>query len=463
MNQIDVQVPEVGDVVKGIVTKVEDKHVDVEIVNVKQSGIIPISELSSLHVEKASDVVKVDDELDLKVTKVEDDALILSKRAVDADRAWEDLEKKFDTKEVFEAEVKDVVKGGLVVDIGVRGFIPASLVEAHFVEDFTDYKGKTLSLIVVELDRDKNRVILSHRAVVEKEQTAKKHDFLQTLEVGSVLEGKVQRLTDFGAFVDIGGIDGLVHISQLSHSHVEKPSDVVEEGQDVKVKVLSVDRDNERISLSIKETLPGPWSQIGEKVKQGDVLEGKVQRLTDFGAFVDIGGIDGLVHISQLSHSHVEKPSDVVEEGQDVKVKVLSVDRDNERISLSIKETLPGPWSQIGEKVKQGDVLEGKVQRLVSFGAFVEILPGVEGLVHISQISNKHIGTPHEVLEEGQTVKVKVLDVNESEERISLSMRELEEAPKADQEDFRQYQAKEEPSTGFQLGDLIGDKLNKLK
>ncbi|ABS74465.1 MULTISPECIES: 30S ribosomal protein S1 [Bacillus] len=378
MNQIDVQVPEVGDVVKGIVTKVEDKHVDVEIVNVKQSGIIPISELSSLHVEKASDVVKVDDELDLKVTKVEDDALILSKRAVDADRAWEDLEKKFDTKEVFEAEVKDVVKGGLVVDIGVRGFIPASLVEAHFVEDFTDYKGKTLSLIVVELDRDKNRVILSHRAVVEKEQTAKKHDFLQTLEVGSVLEGKVQRLTDFGAFVDIGGIDGLVHISQLSHSHVEKPSDVVEEGQDVKVKVLSVDRDNERISLSIKETLPGPWSQVGEKVKQGDVLE-------------------------------------------------------------------------------------GKVQRLVSFGAFVEILPGVEGLVHISQISNKHIGTPHEVLEEGQTVKVKVLDVNESEERISLSMRELEEAPKADQEDFRQYQAKEEPSTGFQLGDLIGDKLNKLK
>ncbi|MEC0720220.1 30S ribosomal protein S1 [Bacillus haynesii] len=378
MNQIDVQVPEVGDVVKGIVTKVEDKHVDVDIPNCKQTGIIPISELSSLHVEKASDVVNVDDELELKVTKVEDDALILSKRAVDADRAWEDLEKKFESKEVFEAEVKDVVKGGLVVDIGVRGFIPASLVEAHFVEDFTDYKGKTLTLIVVELDRDKNRVILSHRAVVEKEQSERKQEFLQTLEAGQVLEGKVQRLTDFGAFVDIGGIDGLVHISQLSHSHVEKPSDVVEEGQDVKVKVLSVDRDNERISLSIKETLPGPWSSIGEKVKPGDVLD-------------------------------------------------------------------------------------GKVQRLVSFGAFVEVLPGVEGLVHISQISNKHIGTPHEVLEEGQDVKVKVLDVNEEEERISLSMKELEEnADKAEQEDYRQYQAKEE-SSGFQLGEMIGDKLNKLK
>ncbi|MEC1022182.1 30S ribosomal protein S1 [Bacillus paralicheniformis] len=378
MNQIDVQVPEVGDVVKGIVTKVEDKHVDVDIPNCKQTGIIPISELSSLHVEKASDVVNVDDELELKVTKVEDDALILSKRAVDADRAWEDLEKKFESKEVFEAEVKDVVKGGLVVDIGVRGFIPASLVEAHFVEDFTDYKGKTLTLIVVELDRDKNRVILSHRAVVEKEQSERKQEFLQTLEAGRVLEGKVQRLTDFGAFVDIGGIDGLVHISQLSHSHVEKPSDVVEEGQDVKVKVLSVDRDNERISLSIKETLPGPWSNIGEKVKPGDVLD-------------------------------------------------------------------------------------GKVQRLVSFGAFVEVLPGVEGLVHISQISNKHIGTPHEVLEEGQDGKVKVLDVNEEEERISLSMKELEEnTDKAEQEDYRQYQAKEE-SSGFQLGEMIGDKLNKLK
>ncbi|MDE0639682.1 30S ribosomal protein S1 [Bacillus sp. CNPSo 3703] len=379
MNQIDVQVPEVGDVVKGIVSKVEDKHVNVDIVNVKQSGIIPISELSSLHVEKASDVVKDGDELELKVTKVEDDALILSKRAVDADRAWEDLEKKFETKEVFEAEVKDVVKGGLVVDIGVRGFIPASLVEAHYVEDFTDYKGKTLSLVVVELDREKNRVILSHRAVVEQEQLDKKQDFLQKLAVGSVIDGKVQRLTDFGAFVDIGGIDGLVHISQLSHAHVEKPSDVVEEGQEVKVKVLAVDRDNERISLSIKETLPGPWSQIGEKVKQGDVLE-------------------------------------------------------------------------------------GTVQRLVSFGAFVEILPGVEGLVHISQISHKHIGTPQEVLEEGQTVKVKVLDVNEDEERISLSIRELEENPeKQIEEDYRQYQAKEENTSGFQLGDLIGDKLNKLK
>ncbi|MGM0874013.1 MAG: 30S ribosomal protein S1 [Bacillota bacterium] len=378
LNSVHVETPEVGDIVKGIVTKVEEKQVIVEIANCKHTGIIPISELSSLHVEKASDVTNENDELELKVIKVEDEALVLSKRAVDAEKAWDSLEQKFESKEVFEADVKDVVKGGLVVDLGVRGFIPASLVEAHFVEDFSEYMGRTLSLIVVELDREKNRVILSHRAVIEKEQTQKKSVLLDSIKVGSTIEGTVQRLTDFGAFVDIGGIDGLVHISQLSHTHIDKPSDVVEEGQMVTVKVLAVDRDNERISLSIKETLPGPWANITDKVKIGDVLE-------------------------------------------------------------------------------------GEVKRLVSFGAFVEILPGVEGLVHISQISNKHIGTPQEVLEEKQVVKVKVLDVNESEQRISLSIRELEESPKATDEDFRNYQAQEESTSGFQLGEMIGDQLKKLK
>ncbi|WP_273125916.1 30S ribosomal protein S1 [Metabacillus sp. HB246100] len=378
LNNVHVETPEVGDLVKGFVTKVEEKQVIVEIENCKHTGIIPISELSSLHVEKASDVTKENDELDLKVLKVEDEALVLSKRAVDAEKAWDDLQNKYESKEVFEAEVKDVVKGGLVVDIGVRGFIPASLVEAHFVEDFSEYMNKTLSLIVVELDRDKNRVILSHRAVIEKEQSEKKSSLLESVTVGSTIVGTVQRLTDFGAFVDIGGVDGLVHISQLSHNHIEKPSDVVQEGQSVTVKVLSVDRDNERISLSIKETLPGPWANITDKVKAGDVVE-------------------------------------------------------------------------------------GEVRRLVSFGAFVEILPGVEGLVHISQISHKHIATPHEVLEENQAVKVKVLDVNESEQRISLSIRELEESSNASDEDYSQYQSQEDNTSGFQLGEMIGEQLKKLK
>ncbi|MBS8264708.1 30S ribosomal protein S1 [Mesobacillus boroniphilus] len=374
MNQIEVKNFEAGDRVKGQVTKVEEKQVLVDIEGSKLDGIIPISELSSLHVEKAEDAVSVGDELELEVQKVEEEALILSKRKVDAEKAWEELKGKFESGEVFEAEVKDVVKGGLVVDLGVRGFVPASLVESHFVEDFSDYKGKTLSFKIVELDQEKNRLILSHRAVVEEEQGKKKQDLLAAIQSGQVIEGTVQRITDFGAFVDIGGVDGLVHISQLSHEHVEKPSDVVQEGQQVQVKVLSVDRDNERISLSIKETLPGPWADIDEKAPKGSTLE-------------------------------------------------------------------------------------GTVKRLVSYGAFVEVFPGVEGLVHISQISHKHIGTPHEVLQEGQTVKVKVLDVNKGDQRLSLSMKEFEERESNEAFD---YELPEE-TKGFSLGDMIGDKLKNLK
>ncbi|MBN8234696.1 30S ribosomal protein S1 [Halobacillus kuroshimensis] len=327
-----------GDIVTGKVVKIEEKQVLVD-VGYKVEGIVPISELSSLHVEKASDAVNEGDELTLQVKKVEDDEIVLSKRAVDADKAWQDLEAKFESGEIFEAEVKDVVKGGLVVDIGLRGFIPASLVETYYVEDFEDYKGKTLSLKVVELDREQNRVILSHRAVVEEEESAKKQEVLQSLEEGQVIEGTVQRLTDFGAFVNLGGIDGLVHISQLSHQHVEKAADVVEEGQSVKVKVLSVDRDNERISLSLKATQPGPWHDIQNKVNSGETLEGTVRRLVSFGAFVEVfPGVEGLVHISQISNRHIGTPDEVLEEGQTVQVKVLDVDEGAKRLSLSMKE-----------------------------------------------------------------------------------------------------------------------------
>ncbi|MED1604219.1 30S ribosomal protein S1 [Cytobacillus kochii] len=372
MNEIEVANFEVGDKVNGKVTKVEEKQVIVDIENSKLDGIIPISELSSLHVETASDAVAEGDELQLEVLKVEEEAFVLSKRKVDAEKSWEQLEQKFNDGEVFDAEIKDVVKGGLVVDLGVRGFVPASLVEAHFVEDFSDYKGQTLAFKIVELDKDKNRLILSHRVVVEEEQGKQKKELLGSLEAGSVIDGTVQRITDFGAFVDIGGVDGLVHISQLSYEHVAKPSDVVTEGQSVKVKVLSVDKDNERISLSIKDTLPGPW--------------------------------DG-----------------------------------------------------IAEKAPKGSVLEGTVKRLVSYGAFVEVFPGVEGLVHISQIAHKHIATPHEVLKEGQAVQVKVLDVNEGDERLSLSIKDLVEK----EEEPTDYELPEE-SKGFQLGEMIGEQLKKL-
>ncbi|MGD6890404.1 30S ribosomal protein S1 [Bacillus mobilis] len=366
---------QVGDVVTGSVTKVEEKQVLVN-VGYKTDGVIPISELANVHIEKASDVVELDQILELKVIKLEEEDLVLSKRAVDAEKAWVELQEKFTSGHVFDVTVKDIVNGGLVVDLGVRGFIPASLVEVHYVEDFTDYKGKTLAVKIVELDREKNRVILSHKAVVELELDSKKKEAISSL-------------------------------------------------------------------------------------KEGDVVEGTVQRLTDFGAFVNVGGVDGLVHISQISHERVEQPSEVLEQGQKVKVKVLSVDADTQRISLSIKAAQPGPWENVASEIKAGDIREGVVKRLVTFGAFVEILPGVEGLVHVSQIANRHVKNPNEVLEMGQEVKVKVLEVHVAEKRISLSIKETLEENNVI-EDYSQYEPNADSAT-FQLSDIIGEQLKKLK
>lgn len=338
-----------GDIVKAIAAQVDDKSVTVTIDGAPFDGIVPISELSSLHVEKASDAVSVGDELELLITKVEEENFVLSKRKVDALNAWDKLEAQFAAGEVFDAEVKDVVKGGLVVDLGVRGFVPASLVEDYFVEEFDDYKGRTLSFKIVELDKDKGRLILSHRAVVEDEKKAKKQNVIETIQVGDELDGTVQRIAAFGAFVDLGGIDGLVHISQLSHQHVTDVTDVLSEGQQVRVKVLSVDTANERISLSIKDTQPGPWEDIEQKAPVDSELTGVVRRLVPFGAFVEVfPGVEGLVHISQISHKHIGTPQEVLTEGDEVRVKVLEVsgEEGNRRLSLSIKQLQEAPAQQ---------------------------------------------------------------------------------------------------------------------
>lgn len=365
---------EVGAIVTGTVVKIDEKHVLVDI-GLKSEGIIPISELANLHIENPSEVVSEGQELTLQVKKIDDEDVILSKKSLEAEQAWNDLQVKFDSGEIFEAEVKEVVKGGLVVDVGLRGFIPASLVETHFVEDFSDYLNKVLTVKVSDLNKEQNRVILSHRAVIEAEKMKEKASFLQGLT-------------------------------------------------------------------------------------KGDVIDGKVQRLTDFGAFVDIGGVDGLVHISELSHSHIDKVTDILTVGQEIKVQVLSVDLDSERISLSYKRTQPGPWAGVAERIKVGDTVEGTVRRLVSFGAFVEIEPGIEGLVHISQIANEHITSPDEVLAVKQSITAKVLSVDVAEERISLSIKEIESD--LEKVEYEQYEKNEE-SSSFQLSELIGDKLDIFK
>ncbi|GMK46242.1 30S ribosomal protein S1 [Paenibacillus glycanilyticus] len=334
-----------GDTVKGTIIKIDDNQAYVSL-GYKYDGVIPVRELSAVQLDNANDAVQVGQEVELKVVSIDDEKekLVLSKRLIDGEKAWDVLQSRFESGEVFEVAVADVVKGGLVADVGVRGFIPASMVERHFVEDFSDYKGRTLRVKVKEIDRENNKVILSAKDVLDAEFEQNKQQVIAGLQVGAQLEGTVQRLTPFGAFVDIGGIDGLVHVSELSWQHVAHPKDVVSEGQKVTVKVLKVDPAAGKISLSIKAAQPGPWESAAGQFNVGDIVTGTVRRLVTFGAFVEIApGVEGLVHISQIAHRHIATPFEVLKEGQEVQAKVLDFNPAEKRVSLSIKETEEAP------------------------------------------------------------------------------------------------------------------------
>lgn len=334
-----------GATVKGKIVKVDADQAFVDI-GYKYDGVIPVRELSI-----DAEATLLGQEVELKVVSINDakETLVLSKRVVDNSKVWESLQGQLDSKEIIEATVSEVVKGGLVVDIGVRGFVPASMVERQFVEDFSSYKGRTLRLRVKEIDREKNKVILSQKDVLDEEFEANKKKIIEGLQVGQVLEGTVQRLTQFGAFIDIGGIDGLVHISELAWHHVEQASDVVKEGDKVKVQILKLDPSNDKISLSIKATQEGPWSNVEREFKAGDIVTGTVKRLAAFGAFVEVApGVEGLVHISQIAHRHIGTPHEVLKEGQEVQVKILEINTAEKRVSLSIKDTEEAPEAPAG-------------------------------------------------------------------------------------------------------------------
>ncbi|MEY8441381.1 30S ribosomal protein S1 [Lactobacillaceae bacterium 24-114] len=339
-----IETVKVGDVVKGEVLAIDDdRQAIVGIKDAGVEGVVPAKELSTKPVEDINDAVKVGDELDLVViSKIGNDkengSYLLSHRRLEARKVWDDIQKKFDAGETITAKVTQAVKGGLVVDAGVRGFVPASMITDHYVEDLNQFKGQELDFKIIEIEPSENRLILSHKEIVKSQHEEAAKEIFAKLQPGDVVEGKIARMTNFGAFIDLGGVDGLVHVSEISYDHVDKPSDVLEVGQDVKVKVLSVDPERERISLSIKQTLPGPWDDIEEKAAEGTVLTGTVKRLTSFGAFVEVfPGVEGLVHISQISHKHIATPADVLKVGQEVKVKVLNVDPENQRLGLSIK------------------------------------------------------------------------------------------------------------------------------
>jgi small subunit ribosomal protein S1 len=342
-----------GEVVHGTVVRVDKDEVLVDI-GYKSEGVIPLSELSIRRSVNPEDEVKLGEEVDALVLTKEDaeGRLILSKKRARFELAWKMIEQKAESGEAILGRVIEVVKGGLILDLGVRGFLPASLVDIRRVQDLDEFLGQELRAKVIELNRSRNNVVLSRRAVLEDERKEQRQQILDRLQPGDVVEGQISNIVDFGAFVDLDGMDGLIHISELSWSHVNHPSEVLEIGQTVEVKVLDIDRERQRISLGLKQTQSDPWQQVLDQYNEGDVVEGKVTKVVTFGAFVEImPGVEGLVHISELAQHHVENPREVVSQGDQVQAKIIEVDAERRRLSLSLKRVEgegPTPASELG-------------------------------------------------------------------------------------------------------------------
>ncbi len=332
--------PQPGDILHGRIVQVAEDHVLVD-VGYKSEGVIPLGELTYRRVQSAGEAASLDQEIDAMVLSVdgEEGSLRLSKRRADEATAWDDLVAAYEAGNIVEAPVAEAVKGGLVADIGARGFIPASQVERGYAQELQPYVGQTLRVKIIELDRAKHRVILSRKVVLEEERKQNRERIWETIEEGQVLHGTVKSLTDFGAFIDLGGVDGLLHVSEMSWGRIQHPSEVLHEGQGIEVKVLRLDRERGRISLGYKQVLDNPWDSVEQRYPVGAIVRGKVVRLATFGAFVELEpGVDGLVHISQLADHHVTRPGEVVSVGEDVEVKVLRVDPVERRVSLSLRE-----------------------------------------------------------------------------------------------------------------------------
>lgn len=355
-----------GDIVTGKVINVTGDEIVVN-VGYKADGIIPRNEISNDNSINLHDIVKIGDEIKVYVIKVDDGEgnVLLSKKKVDIEKGWLDLEKIKESQSLVETKVIEAVRGGVVsISRGIRCFIPASQLSDRYVEDLKNFVGKSFNAKIIEFDRRKNKVVLSRKVVVVEEKKEKKHEVFSQLEKGQRIKGEVRQITDFGAFVDIGGIDGLIHISEMSWGRVKHPSEILKSGDIVEVEVLDFDETAEKISLSLKNTQPQPWDSVGENYKAGDIVEGKVVKLLDFGAFIELEpGLDGLVHISQISDKHIAKPSDVLNVHEKVKVKILDINKEEKRISLSIlaaekkEEDTIQEYISDDESVKIGDVV----------------------------------------------------------------------------------------------------------
>src|SRR6516162_189447 len=422
--------PRPGDVLTGTVLLITRDNVIIDI-NYKCEGQVPLAEFLD-HEGKV--IVKEGDEVDIyfEGTETENGTVMLSHAKAEKFKIWRELERAFQQETLVEGVILGKVKGGLQVDIGVPAFLPGSHVDLRPARNLDRYVGQRGRFQILKFNRARGNVVVSRRAVIERERASLKEQTLKVLEEGVILEGTVKNITDYGAFVDLGGIDGLLHITDMAWGRLQRPSEVVKVGDKVKVVVLKYDPARERVSLGMKQIMPDPWAHSAENYPVGARLKGKVVSVTDYGAFVELEkGVEGLIHVSEMSWSkRAVHPSKVVNEGSIVEVQVLGVDEANRRISLGLKQTEPNPWVALAEKHPVGTHVNGKVKSITDFGAFIEIEQGIDGLVHISDLSwTKKIRHPSEVLKKGDEVEAVVLGIEVEQERVSLGIKQATPDP----------------------------------
>ncbi|HTK31414.1 MAG TPA: 30S ribosomal protein S1 [Candidatus Saccharimonadaceae bacterium] len=417
-----------GEIVRGIVLSVDDKDVLVD-VGFKSEGIISLSEFSdpgSIHVGDTIEVF-------LEKMENQDGLVVLSKQRADFVRVWDRVKEAHDQGQVVEGKLVRKIKGGVVVDLyGVEAFLPGSQIALRQVQNVDALLGQNVFVKIIKLNKRRRNIVVSRRAVLEEERDRMKASILKDLAKDQIREGQVKNITDFGAFVDLGGIDGLLHITDMSWGRVSHPSEMVKIGDRVRVKVLNFDPEKERISLGLKQLDAYPWEGVDEKYKVGDRIKGRVVSITDYGAFVELEkGVEGLIHVSEMSWTrHVRHPSKVVNIGDIIEAVVLKVDKANEKISLGLKQVEPDPWLTLDQKYPSGMRVKGKVRNLTNFGAFVELEEGIDGLVHVSDMSwTKRVAHPSEVLKKGDTVEVVILSIDKEHRRISLGLKQVSEDP----------------------------------
>jgi len=419
-----------GEVVTGMVVQITSDYVMVD-VGSKSEGQIPVEQFTD---EKGELTVKVGDEVQVFLEDTEESSgeVKISKSKADKIRIWEEIATVCDTEKTIIGKVVARVKGGLQVDIGVPAFLPGSQVDLRPVRNFEKYIGENFEFNVLKYNRKRGNIVLSRRPLLEKQKDERKNMILRTIEGSGLFTGTVKNITDYGAFIDLGGIDGLLHITDMSWGRINHPADILKVGDQIQVKVLKFDEDKERVSLGLKQIQPDPWANVEERYPIDSQWSGKVVSITDYGVFVELEkGVEGLVHISEMSWTKKPRhPSKLVQVSEEVDVMVLNVDKEQKRISLGMKQLKPNPWDVIAERYPEGTKIEGKIRNVTDFGIFVGIDEGIDGLVHISDISwTQRIKHPGEIYKKGQTVQAVVLNIDKENERFSLGIKQMHEDP----------------------------------